>query len=91
MESKSHTNTSKNDLWSSDQILDIIFDSHWKEFVEFAEDCLQADIAFIEDECMYEVKKWNRCKCGGEYRTDGMHQNVFCSLCYKDKPKWTME
>ena len=59
MDSKPHTDTPKDKLWTSSQMLDVIFDTHWKEFVEFAEKCLNADISFIEDECMYEVRKRN--------------------------------
>ena len=57
MDSKQHTDTPRDKLWDSSQMLDVIFDKHWKEFVEFAEKCLDADISFIEDECMYEVRK----------------------------------
>ena len=49
MDSKPHTNKPKDELWTSGQMLDVIFDTHWKEFVEFAEKCLKADISFIEE------------------------------------------
>ena len=45
------------ELWSSSQILDVLFDHHWKEFIEFAEKCLDSDITFIDDEKLYEVVK----------------------------------
>jgi hypothetical protein len=26
-----------------------------------------------------------KCECGGEWRTDGEHQNEFCSVCFKSR------
>ncbi len=26
-----------------------------------------------------------KCRCGGEWRTDGQHSNEFCSTCFKTR------
>jgi len=57
MQSKLSTTTPVSELWDSSQILDVLFDKHWKEFLEFAEKCLDVDITFIGDERLYEVVK----------------------------------
>lgn len=44
------------DLWTSDQILDVIFEKDWDAFIEFAEKTLDAEITFDWEKSMYDVK-----------------------------------
>ena len=39
----------------------------------------------ISEATQSSVQAGARCQCGGEWRTDGIHQNEFCSKCLKSR------